>query len=116
MPPYRGKWNLATDTNPQEGVIYMASLNPNEPACFVMLGVASWRHRDLNLTVKAFEKAIALGSPQKILLEAKVNSIRKHINEARAHRSGLLFSIAIACGLLILLIAVLRVIVRVIRR
>ena len=112
MPAYRSKWNLATDADLQNGVIYMASLNPKDPACFVMLGVASWKERDLNLTVKAFDKAIALGSPQKILLETKVKFIRKHISEARAHRSGFLFSIAGACGLLISAIVVLRAIIR----
>ena len=116
MPAYRNKWNLATATNLQDGVIYMASLNPKDPACFVMLGVASWKQRDLNLAVKAFEKAIALGSPQKTLLEAKVKSIRKHISEARAHRREILFTIAAACGLLILAIVALRAIVRFLRR
>ncbi len=116
MPAYRNKWNLANDTNLLDGVIYMASLNPKEPACFVILGVVSWKHRDLNLAVKAFEKAVALGSPQKAMLEAKVQSIRGHIREARAHRQGFLFSIAGACGLLILAIIVLRAIIRYIRR
>lgn len=116
MPPYRTNWNLAKDPKLDDGVIYMASLNPKEPACFVMLGVVSWKHRDLNLAVKAFEKAIALGSPQKTILETKMESIREHIRKARAHRNGFLFSIATACGLLILAIVVLRAIIRFLRR
>ena len=48
MPPaYRSKWNLAQDPKLPEGITYMASLNPREPACFVMLGVVSWKQGDL---------------------------------------------------------------------
>jgi tetratricopeptide (TPR) repeat protein len=117
LPAYRSKWNLAANTNLQEGVIYMASLNPKEPACFTMLGVVSWKYSDLNLTVKAFEKAIALGSPEKTILEAKVKSIRKHIETAKPYRaSEILFSLVIACGIAFLAIVVFRAIVRFVRR
>jgi hypothetical protein len=82
-PPYRFHWNLATDTDFQKGVRYMADLNPREPACFVMLGLACLRYRDLNLATAAFKRAIALGSPQRELLRARVRNIEEHITEAR---------------------------------
>src|SRR5262249_14129755 len=71
-PTYRAKWNLAEDTNFVQGVIYMATLNPKQPACFVMLGIASWKNSDLNLAASAFEKAVALGSPQTEILKREI--------------------------------------------
>lgn len=84
-PKYRQKWNLAANTNLLAGVIYMASLNPKQPACFVMLGLLSQQSQDLNLAAAAFEKAIALGSPQENLLHSKVAGIKGHIQEAQKH-------------------------------
>ena len=116
LPAYRKHWNLVADTNLENGVIYMATLNPKEPACFVMLGIVSWKYRDLNLTVKAFEKAIALGSPQKTVLEAKVESIQEHIRTARSHTNGMWLGVAIICLIAILAILVLRAIIRFFRK
>jgi len=50
----------------------MAQMNPKEAACFEMLGVAAWAKRDYHLAATAFEKAIALGSPQSDLLKLKI--------------------------------------------
>lgn len=115
-PAYRKKWNLVTDTNLENGVIYMATLNPKEPACFVMLGIVSWKHRDLNLAMSAFERAIKLGSPQTEILQAKRDAILKHVHEAGAHGRGLWWAIAAACGVLIVGIWVLRFIGKVIKQ
>jgi tetratricopeptide (TPR) repeat protein len=88
-PGYRLKWDLANNTNRQAGVIYMASMNPREPACFVMLGVeclAKRQARDLNLALAAFQKAIQLGSPQKEILEERIHSIKSHISTGQGNR------------------------------
>jgi tetratricopeptide (TPR) repeat protein len=82
-PAYTKKWNLGGDQKLEEGVIYMASLNPNEPACWTMLGVVALKKRDLNLAAKAFEKAVAQDSPMKELLEEKISSLNNHIAEAQ---------------------------------
>ena len=83
LPNYRLKWNLAVDPKLEAGLIYMATLNSNEPACYAMLGVKSLRNHDLNLAAAAFERAINLGSPHADLLHARVTAIRRHITEAR---------------------------------
>jgi len=84
-PAYRQHWYLGSDPKLEEGVIYMASLNPREPACFVMLGVKSLHNRDLNLAINAYERAIQLGSSQGDLLQEHINSLREHIRKARMH-------------------------------
>src|SRR5437773_1187611 len=61
---YRVKWDLRKDSKLDDGVIYMATLNPKEPACWVMLGIVATARGDVNLAKAAFEKAIQLGSPQ----------------------------------------------------
>jgi hypothetical protein len=76
---------LGNDPKLEEGVVYMASLNPREPACFVMLGVKSLHNRDLNLAIKAYERAIHLGSLQSGLLQEHIDSLREHIRKARLH-------------------------------
>jgi hypothetical protein len=87
-------------TNLLEGVMYMAQLNPKQPACWVMLGLVCIRHgqRDLNLGKAAFERAIRLGSPQRELLEAKIAALDEHISKARSEkRSGMVgYFLAIA--------------------
>jgi tetratricopeptide (TPR) repeat protein len=88
-PAYRLKWDLENDTNRENGVLYMASLNPREPACFVMLGItclapAVPKSQDLNLAYAAFEKAIVLGSPQTAILKKRVALIKKHIIKSQA--------------------------------
>ena len=82
-PEYRTRWNLATDTNFLQGVTYMAELNPNEPAVFVMAGIAAFSKRDFNLGVAAFERAIALNSPQADLLRWRIADAREFISKAR---------------------------------
>ena len=84
-PDYRSKWDLAADPNFEKGIVYMASLNPREPACFVMLGIVSARGHDYNLTASAFEKAIALGSPQSEILKEKVAALREWIRKSHVH-------------------------------
>lgn len=79
QPKYRSKWNLATDTNFEAGVIYMAQMNPKEPACFEMLGVAAWKKHNYHLAISAFEKAIALGSLKSDLLEQKIGGLKEYI-------------------------------------
>lgn len=85
-PAYRSKWNLAHDPKLEEGIIYMASLNPKEPASFTALGVVSWSHGDLNLAVAAFEKALNLGSLQSEILTLKVAGLRERIQKGRQYR------------------------------
>ena len=81
-PRYRTRWNLADDSHFEAGVIYMAQMNPKEPACYEMLGIAAYRKRDFNLAVAAYEKAIALGSPKSTLLQEKVSNGREYIRES----------------------------------
>jgi hypothetical protein len=71
-PLYTLKWNLGEDPKLDDGVIYMATLNPNEPSCWVMLGMVATRHWDLNLAKTAFKKAIELGSPQAPILQWQI--------------------------------------------
>jgi hypothetical protein len=104
-PAYREKWNLAIDEKFNEGILYMASLNSKEPACFVMLGIASWKNGDLNLAARAFEKAIALGSPQTQILQRKAKEIRNHIKEARSHSFPFGFSLWATLSIVVLVVA-----------
>jgi tetratricopeptide (TPR) repeat protein len=107
-PAYRRKWNLAEDPKLKEGLLYLASLNPQEPAVFEMLGVLCWKQRDLNLAAAAFEKAIALGSPKAPLLQHKVDSIRNHIHEAQLGGNGPLGVVMFVALSLVLSWAVIR--------
>ena len=95
-PAYRLQWNLGRDANLEAGVIYMAGLNPREPACFVMLGVKSLANGDLNLAAAAFDRAIALGSPQADLLRDRAEGLRRHIAEAQRNLIPLYVLIAAA--------------------
>src|SRR5262249_18386880 len=79
QPPYRTNWDLEKDPNFEAGVIYMAQMNPKEPACFTMLGVAAWNDRNYHLAVTAFEKAMALGSPQSDLLKKRIGGLNEYI-------------------------------------
>lgn len=85
-PGYRFTWNLADHASFEKGIRYMAELNQTQPACFVMLGIACLKKRDLNLAALAFERAIKMGSPQREVLERHVAEIRDHIAEARRYR------------------------------
>jgi tetratricopeptide (TPR) repeat protein len=82
VPAYRSVWDLGANTNFEAGVIYMAQMNPNEPACFEMLGVAAWRKHNYHLAVSAFEKAIALGSPKSDLLKHKIAGLKNYISNS----------------------------------
>ena len=68
-PQYLKNWDLGTDPKLDDGVIYMATLNPKEPACWVMLGLIAANHWDVNLAKAAYKRAIELGSPQTPLLK-----------------------------------------------
>jgi hypothetical protein len=86
VPAYRQEWNLGHDAKLQEGIIYMASLNTKEPACFVMLGVVSWSRGDLNLAAAAFDKAIRLGSSQSEFLKLKLTGLQDYIQKGQRYR------------------------------
>lgn len=108
-PEYTASWDLAGDPKLEDGIIYMASLNPRQPACFVMLGMRALQKRDLNLTVKAFERAVQLGSPQSDLLESRIKSLTEHIRTAqRQNRTTFLIGLAIALPATVLLLILLR--------
>ena len=85
-PAYRYKWDLTTDTNLIRGVLYMAELNPNQPAAIVMAGVIAAREGSYNLAVAAFQRAINLGSPQADLLQWHITALEKHIRQSLSHR------------------------------
>jgi len=65
----------------------MATMNPREPACFTMLGIVCLIRNDQNLAAAAFEKAIALNSPQKKILQTKIAEIREFIRESQSRRN-----------------------------
>jgi Tetratricopeptide repeat len=81
-PPYRYKWDLAADPKFRDGVMYMATMNPKEPACFVMLGIACVKAREYNLAVAAFKRAIQLGSPQADILQSKNADLEEYITKS----------------------------------
>jgi Flp pilus assembly protein TadD len=81
-PGYMAKWDLAGDPKFEEGIIYMATLNARQPACFTMLGVACLARRDFNLASAAFQKALDLGSPQRKLLEQKIGECKEMISHS----------------------------------
>ena len=74
-PGYMEKWDLGKDSKLDEGVVYMATLNTQEPACQVMLGMVALKHRDINLARAAFNNAIQLGSPQAPILRGQLNRL-----------------------------------------
>ena len=100
-PDYRYRWGLINDPKFEEGILYMASLNPREPACFTILGIWCQFRRDLNLAAKAYERAIKLGSPQADLMRANIQSINEHIAKARLYNRGPYLLIAAAIALLV---------------
>lgn len=82
-PAYTTLWNLGQDPKCADGVIYMAILNPGEPACFVGLAAVALKQGDRNLAVAAIRRAISLGSPQKTALLYKADALKAHISQAR---------------------------------
>jgi tetratricopeptide (TPR) repeat protein len=83
-PTYETKHPLDNDPNLEKGVIYMATLNPKEPACWVMLGIVAVKSSDKNLTIAAYQKAIELGSIQAPILRSQIEALKDHIRHARA--------------------------------
>ena len=88
-PPYRFKWNLAGNSNFETGVIYMAQMNPKEPACFEMLGIAACCTHNYNLGARAFEKAVVLGSNKTERLQKEAASLRNFIRESFWNNLGI---------------------------
>ena len=107
-PPYRYKWDLAADPKFKDGVLYMATMNPKEPACFVMLGIACNRARDYNLAVAAFQRAADLGSPQADVLAVKITALKDYITESHKNTWPFYGLLSLA-PLLIILAIVLKV-------
>jgi tetratricopeptide (TPR) repeat protein len=110
-PAYRFKWDLAADTNRTRGVMYMAELNPDQPAAMVMAGIIATEARSYNLAVAAFQRAIDLGSPQAELLRWHITDLEEYIKTslARGGRhswSGLLMIAATVVGFPILALLV----------
>jgi hypothetical protein len=95
-PSYRFQWDLARDTNFEAGVIYMAQMNPKEPACWEMLGIAAEKKRDYNLTVAAYERVIAFGSPKSDMLKTQVDNLHNFIWESLKQKFGPLAVLAFA--------------------
>ncbi|HEX4264887.1 MAG TPA: tetratricopeptide repeat protein [Verrucomicrobiae bacterium] len=94
-PAYRTNWDLLDGANFEGGVIYMAQMNPKDPACFTMLGIAAWKKLNYHLAAIAFDKAISLGSPQAELLKERATDIRQWIQESASRRRELYGFIAI---------------------
>lgn len=113
---YRATWNLHADPKLEAGIIYMAELNPNEPACTTMLGVASLMHEDLNLARVAFDRAADQGSPMGSELRAKSSRLRDHIQRSQQALVEQLLVAAVALlavgGVLASVVTLLRRVVR----
>src|SRR3954451_5301467 len=77
------------NTNLEKGVIYMATLNKDEPACSVMLGMLAVKNQDKNLTMAAFRKAISLGSIQAPILRSEISQLEQHISEAQHQKTAI---------------------------
>jgi hypothetical protein len=90
-PPYRFKWNLAADPRFAEGVLYMAKLNPREPAAMIMAGIAVLQRREYHLAIGAFERAVKHGAPQGAILQAHMSALEQYIADSHKH-SGRTYS------------------------
>ncbi len=95
-PAYRFQWDLGSDPHLEQGILYMATLNPEEPACFVVLGLHSLHQQDLNLAAKAFERAIRLGSAQAPELQKEADDLHRHIRQAQLELLPLFVLIGLA--------------------
>jgi tetratricopeptide (TPR) repeat protein len=95
QPQYRMKWDLVKDAKLEDGVIYMATLNPKEPACWVMFGTLALYHRDYNLAKLAYDKAIQLGSAQVPILNEHLESIQRQLDHRR-HESEIFIALGVA--------------------
>jgi tetratricopeptide (TPR) repeat protein len=99
-PAYRSKWDLSADTNLVRGVMYMAELNPDEPAAMVMAGAIATGERSYNLAVAAYQRAIDLGSPQAELLQWHIAALHEHIRQSLSRR-GAVSAIAWLAGMVL---------------
>ena len=112
-PAYRSKWDLSKDPKLESGVIYMASLNSAQPACWTMLGLLAVHSHDKHLTIAAFEQAIRLGSDQAPILQAQIDLLKEHIAEARSHSlSYLIMPLVVACLVAIALLIAFKVLLK----
>jgi hypothetical protein len=78
-PEYRLRWNLAADPKRDDGVIYMATLNPKTPAAIEMLAVVALAHADQNLASAAMERAAALGHVNADKLQRTADGLRAYV-------------------------------------
>jgi tetratricopeptide (TPR) repeat protein len=101
-PSYRFKWNLATDTNLVRGVMYMAELNPDQPAAMVGAGIIATRQKAYHLAVAAYQRAIALGSPQADLLKFHMENLESYIRKSRWHTGAISWTLVATFGIPIL--------------
>ncbi len=89
MPPeYRSRWNLADDPKLDDGVIYMATLNPKTPAAIEMLGVVALVHADQNLAAAAFDRAAALGPANADRLHDRADFLRSYVAKSIESEQG----------------------------
>jgi tetratricopeptide (TPR) repeat protein len=115
LPGYLAKWDLGGNTNLEKGVIYMATLNQKEPACWVMLGILATASHDKHLTLTAYAEAIALGSIQTPILRAQVEAIGQRLLQSRIrhrHNGELLRETILVVAVIGLLALFLRFIIR----
>jgi tetratricopeptide (TPR) repeat protein len=116
-PGYRSKWNLGTDPKLEQGVIYMASLNPKEPACWVMLGVVAKYEHNIHLAQAAFKKAVLLDSPQTPILNWWLAHLNKYYFRPLGISNDTVAALIIVVGISLIIAVLLRMwIYRVIRR
>ena len=97
-PDYRNRFYLAESPRQELGVAEILSLNQETPACFVMAGVLALKMMDGKTATTAFEKAIALKSPQSEQLQAwvraisRINALASSDDYASAKQTTLLYS------------------------
>ena len=92
----------------------MAQMNPKEPACQVMLGIAAWKSENYHLAITAFENAITLKSPQADLLNQKINVLQEFIRRSQSQKLDARVMVALIFGVPAAL--VLRIVYKLIRR
>ena len=107
MPPeYRSRWNLADDPKLEDGVIYMATLNPTTPAATEMLGVVALVHADQNLAAAAFDRAAAIGPANADKLRHRAEFLRRYVEKSiQSEQAPRRAVTAIASALVVLTLA-----------
>jgi len=111
-PEYRAKWDLMADPNLEAGTIYMAQMNPKESACFVVMGNTAWIKGEYHLAVEAFDKAVALGSPQSEILKERATDLRQFIRESENQRRSMYFALTFGVVVIISVVFILGKIIR----